>query len=120
MRCSRVVLRIAVGHVATRLVAVGPSSPVGILVHSITGLQAPGTYLRAPSSRKKKHRSTTPVAHRLVREGTRHTRHNNVQRSADVNRHSGGGVGACGDASADNAHDSVQADGDAVAGAAVG
>jgi hypothetical protein len=41
MRCSRVVLRIAVGHVAIRLVAVGPSSPVGILVHSITGLQAP-------------------------------------------------------------------------------
>jgi hypothetical protein len=78
-----------------------------------------GTYLRAPSSQKKKHRSTTPVAHGLVREGTRHTRHNNVQRSADVNRHSGGSVGACGDASADNAHDSVQADGNAVAGPTV-
>jgi hypothetical protein len=69
---------------------------------------------------KEKQRSTTPVAHRLVREGTRDTRHNDIQRSADVNRHSSSGVSARGDSSADNAHHSVQADGDAVAGAAVG
>jgi hypothetical protein len=73
-----------------------------------------------PLVEKEKHQSTTPVAHRLVREGTRHTRHNDIQRSADVNRHSGGSVSACSDASTDNAHDSVQADGDAVAGTAVG
>jgi hypothetical protein len=72
-----------------------------------------------PLVEKEKHQSTTPVAHRLVREGTRHTRHNNVQGSADVNRHSSGGVGARGDASADNAHDSVQPNRNAVAGAAV-
>jgi hypothetical protein len=117
MKCSRAVLRIVVRHVAIRLVAVGPSRRILSPRDPVVQMQRPTFVL--PLVEEEKHRSTTPVAHRLVREGTRHTRHNNVQRSADVHRHSSSGVGARGDSSADNAHDSVQADGNAVAGPTV-
>ena len=65
------------------------------------------------------YRSTTPPTHGLIREHSRHTSHDNIKRSADVDWYRRRCVGAGGNASANNAHDSVQADGDAVAGAAV-
>lgn len=72
------------------------------------------------SPKAKSHHLTTSPAHRLVREHSRHTSHNNIQRSADVNRHGRRRVSARRNASADNAHDSVETDGDTIAGAAVG
>lgn len=66
------------------------------------------------------YRSTTPPAHGLVREHSRHARHDDIQRSANVDWHRRRSVRARRNTSADDSHDSVQADRDAVAGAAVG
>lgn len=65
-------------------------------------------------------RSTTSPAHRLVREDSRHTSHNNIQRGANVDRHRRRCVGASRNASADNTHDSIQANRNTVAGTTVG
>jgi hypothetical protein len=65
-------------------------------------------------------RLTTSPAHRLVRENRCHASHDNVQRSADINGHRRRSVRASGNASADDAHNSVQADRNTIAGAAVG
>ena len=63
--------------------------------------------------------STTSPTHRLIREDSRYTRHDDIQRRADINRHRCRSVCASRNASADNTHDPVQTDGDAVACAAV-
>ena len=65
-------------------------------------------------------RSTTSPAHRLVREDSRHTSHDNIQRGANVDRHRRRRVGAGRNASADNTHNSIQANRDTVAGTTVG
>lgn len=68
------------------------------------------------TSRKE---STTPSAHRLVRENGCHGCHDDVQGRADVDGHWCCRVSAGGDTGTHNSHDSVKADGDAVACAAV-
>lgn len=64
-------------------------------------------------------RLATPPPHRLIRKHARHDRHNDIQRGTNIDRHRSSRVRSGGDSSAHDAHDSVQADGDAVAGAAV-
>jgi len=65
-------------------------------------------------------RSATSPSHRLVGEDSRHTSHNNVQGSTYVNRHGRRRIGTSGNTSTDDAHDSIQTNGNAVAGATVG
>jgi hypothetical protein len=65
-------------------------------------------------------RLRTPTAHGLIRKRRRHARHNNIQRSTNINRHRRRGIRPSSHTRAHDPHDSVQADRDTVAGAAVG
>lgn len=62
----------------------------------------------------------TPPSHGLKRKHRRHDCHDDIQRRTDENRHRRPGVGDGGDDRGQDAHDAVEADGDAIAGAAVG
>lgn len=66
------------------------------------------------------HVSRAPPPHGLIRKTRRDNRHDDVQRGANVDWRGGGGVCDGRDDGGQDAHDAVEADGDAVAGAAVG
>jgi hypothetical protein len=60
------------------------------------------------------------VTHGLIRKRRRHAGHNNIKRSTNVNRHRRRRVRPSSDTRTHDTHDPVQADRNAVAGAAVG
>ena len=82
--------------------------------HTLTNVlhTLPTSHLAPKSSRIESRRSPS---HRFERKRRRNTRHNNIQRSTDINRHRRRRIRPSSNARADDSHDPVQADRYAVA-----
>jgi hypothetical protein len=90
-----------------------PKSPTN-LTNTLPTL--PTSHLAPKSPRIESRRSPS---HRFERKRRRNTRHDNVQRSTDINRHRRRRIRPSSNARADDSHDPVQTDRDAVARAPV-